>query len=73
MVSKKTCYRNDIVNTVFICFDWFQLVQKHQDAFQASTSFPDAFYPGICSGGKDFLDYFIEAAPWFIASRYVIK
>lgn len=29
-----------------------ELLLEHQDAYQAGTVFPDAFYPGICKGGK---------------------
>uniref|UniRef100_A0A7M4E7K4 Phosphatidylinositol-glycan-specific phospholipase D n=1 Tax=Crocodylus porosus TaxID=8502 RepID=A0A7M4E7K4_CROPO len=28
-----------------------QLLLKHQDAFQAGSVYPDAFYPGICKNG----------------------
>ncbi|XP_014441988.1 LOW QUALITY PROTEIN: phosphatidylinositol-glycan-specific phospholipase D [Tupaia chinensis] len=32
--------------------DFKKLLLEHQDAYQAGTVFPDAFYPSICKGGK---------------------
>ncbi|XP_046581198.1 phosphatidylinositol-glycan-specific phospholipase D-like [Haliotis rubra] len=33
-------------------FTYQQLLRKHQDAFQAGSPYPDAYYSNICAGGK---------------------
>lgn len=33
-------------------FFLLQLLRSHDDAFQGSTSYPDAFYFGLCQGGN---------------------
>ncbi|XP_067677733.1 phosphatidylinositol-glycan-specific phospholipase D-like [Haliotis asinina] len=33
-------------------FTYQQLLRKHQDAFQAGSPYPDAYYPDLCAGGK---------------------
>ncbi|KAG8133372.1 hypothetical protein E2320_011213 [Naja naja] len=42
--------------------DYRKLILAHQDAYQAGSLYPDAFYPGICQNGK--FHYVSEDTHW---------